>query len=86
MTPALIEAEKDPFERRTCSFGCTAGVGTVRHSAICEYRGDYCGVAMTVRFDRVRDVLGEELAELSLQRGFVESTDRDYSRAQLALR
>lgn len=50
MTPALIEAEKDPFERVTRSFGCTAGVGTMHRSAICEYRGDCCGDAMTMRF------------------------------------
>jgi hypothetical protein len=58
MTPAVIEAEKDAFERVTRSFGCTAGVGTMQRSAICVYRGDYCGVAMTTRFGRVRSCVG----------------------------
>jgi hypothetical protein len=55
----------------------------MHRTVICEYRGDYCGVAMTMHSDRVRrDVLGEELAELSRQRGLVESTDRNYRKLQ----
>ena len=51
----------------------------MHRTVIYEYRGDYCGVAMTMHSDRIRrDVLGEELAKLSLQRGLVESTDRNY--------